>query len=918
MAKFTGVRFYVREKNKWTYLLNLRAGFDASFVLDKTTDSANIVLGLANEPTWLKINSWVALFIKADEDYPTFNDDGTPKNHEQFIVGGYQYYKTLTGYELTVKLIEPIERFRGVLGETLSYTNQTKKVQNGIPYTRDPYNYYTALKRWLQVTPANTDDFGADGEERMASGHAWWNRLKILDKEFLSDIPFADDTFNEMSLYDVLFNVYDSGTGRTPVAYFDIQPTLSEELNETSDPKHPKVALPRNVERDEYLLKFVRQDGLDKPMLEWKDLTANKGRGEVCSGVMKREDGANYATGLVSNVTNLSPNTSVTFPAEVLYAVPEALADVRSVINDNYFKVATDNWGLVLPYNIKNVISLKKIMLSGYERLNYDELKGGHITKADVVDIEVLEKKEYDAYAHDLSSDPSISWYREGENIVYLRDYSSEDPNNRTIISDAILYQVIYEPLIDARIMVGDDEYVQQVNQTSSQVDSEKFGKFMTDYLAGMSKADYTIQRTTEHPERYLEYLGRIVNRDGKTYMITNVALRNRNLQYDVFFQLNENHVRKNMAYQAPQTIRQNTAIQYSNIQDRKIVITDELNISLKRKSNITKPRYLKYRTPVISALLDDNVDSYPYGGIVPRQFYPQVTAILNESKEKDQNNNPIQVRLLCPIVRAVVGNTINFTVCMRDNAIAGKVKHADSFSTGLENAVQDVSYFQRFISQVPLLYTGPFGDIEKTSLTVGRVLKQTEISKTDRLDDYLDVKNFYNAMLSSPLYFDGAISNELVDINGLNIKKDVLEMYNVTYSLKVNCHDGIELCSSFLSKSRLMNAKEKSLYATVKVYFFDKHISSNETLSSLKEKSFNMQYVSKENISRELSKRTMEYLEKEGEVTFSWNEYPPKMPASLMFTYTDLDDVEEKIMIVNLDDEKLKEVARQSITIYF
>lgn len=38
----------------------------------------------------------------------------------------------------------------------------------------------------------------------------------------------------------------------------------------------------------------------------------------------------------------------------------------------------------------------------------------------------------------------------------------------------------------------GDEDYVQQVNQTASQVDSEKFGKFMSDYLAGMAKADYT------------------------------------------------------------------------------------------------------------------------------------------------------------------------------------------------------------------------------------------------------------------------------------------------------------------------------------------------------------------------------------------------------------------------------------------
>ena len=57
---------------------------------------------------------------------------------------------------------------------------------------------------------------------RSSANKSWYNRIKTLpDEQWLRSIPFADDTWNEMDLYRILFGKYDP-LGKTPVAYFDL------------------------------------------------------------------------------------------------------------------------------------------------------------------------------------------------------------------------------------------------------------------------------------------------------------------------------------------------------------------------------------------------------------------------------------------------------------------------------------------------------------------------------------------------------------------------------------------------------------------------------------------------------------------------------------------------------------------------
>lgn len=784
MGKFTGIRFYLREKKKWSNFLKLHAGFDASFVLDKTTDSANVSFICATEPTFLKINTWVVLFINADTNVVEFNWDGTPSNHEQFIVGGYQYYKTLAGWEVSMKLVEPIERFRGVLGETLSYTNQTSKVQNGTTYVKEPYNYYTALKRWLQVTPANTDNISRDSDRKDTNGIAWWNRITILDQSFLEGLSFADDTFNELSLYDLLFDVYDSGTGRTPVAYFDLD-------------KETKLA--RNNARDEYLLKFIVQDGTDKPIVEWNDLVAHKPFGEICTGVMKREDGANYATGLVSNVTNLSPSTTAFFPAQGFYAVPEALNATTRGTTD--LGAGAENWGLRLPYKIKHVVKLEKMEVKGYKLAGDVQVK----LQRRIADKIVKENKERDAW---LQVSEIEYFYNEGDNIVYLNDYKYEKPNDYDFKFRVAswLYRIEYVPLIDARICVGDSEYVQQINQTATQVDSDKFGKFMGNYLAGMGKADYTIQRTTEKPQDYINLIGSRVKRDGKMFMITNVAFRNRNFQYDVFFQLNENHLRKNMSYQAPQNIRSNTAIQYDNISDRRTNFDVKLSMGLKPVERLANLNKIIPNTAVVLNIFGVNCDE---------SFFPQAANITNKFVLKSQDASESKANdeeFTIPIIRFSTNNQVSINIQFYDNATAGVKREVEKKGS---------DPFYRVNNQIPVLYTDPFGEVSGTKIELVNVAGGAFFDiDAEALQDYDDNYNYVLTEFNRTLNMQNATAtpkghasvNKLVlsSNNFINLQKDMHEKYNITFTMLLDGGEVIVFENDALQYSRLISSQNE------------------------------------------------------------------------------------------------------------
>ncbi|MDR1940044.1 MAG: hypothetical protein LBQ40_04535 [Clostridiales bacterium] len=261
------------------------------------------------------------------------------------------------------------------------------------------------------------------------------------------------------------------------------------------------------------------------------------------------------------------------------------------------------------------------------------------------------------------------------------------------------------EPLIDCRIEIGDNAYAQQVNQTAAQPASDKFGKFLENYLQGMGKYDILIGKTYGKPSDFIGHFGaRVFGDDGKEYIVTNMSYVNRNWDYDVVYQLNENHARKNNSYQAPQSIRENTAIPLSGIKERKTFIKQKIKISLKAPID-TPPEndnsFLIDKKILLSALIPNMVDS---------KYYPQIAAVYPTS-----DNAPIiNPKLLANIAQFTVGNMVCVNLKFYDNAEAGKRKVNETHYGASDPNDDDnnTDYLTDISEQIPMVFTNAFGEV--------------------------------------------------------------------------------------------------------------------------------------------------------------------------------------------------------------
>lgn len=897
------IQIFNRSTGQWSEKYSQTAGFSESWVIDKTTDSSkDWRIDIKGEtPPNIQPNDWVRiLHVATKEETMTYDSNGIPTNSTQYLIKDvncdyfWQSKKWIVGFTLK----EPIERFNGVHGETLSFTNQTQKAYDGTTYYKAPYNHYTALRRWLMVTPANCDSYTAEaqaiksgkilGGETLrvytdaalggyqgsnfsisiyeagspdlvlcdvyingtfyqqkyiaATGEtipyadfnlpvtvgyaltdypvgikyieqypqssdniSWYNRIKVLDSDWLKTLSFADATYNELNLYNVLMDNFDASTGRTPVAYFDIDPVTD---------------LPRNLDRDEYLLKFERQDGFDKPIIDFSTLKANN------IGYSITQESGNYATGLVCNAENISAASVVNYPAQGLYAVPEVDTDNRTLTS---YIAEGENWILKVPFPIKSVKLLKKVLIEGEISEPIVNIYSGNFTTIIADRSEYIrEKQEYLAAEPD-SEGARYYWYKQGENVIHLREVYY-DTNYKTVV-----YYIEYEPLISCRLLIGDTEYQQQINQTASQIDAEKFSKYVNEYLNGMNKADITIGR---HYKRFFDFenlIGSRVAYGSKTYMITQVAYKNIGLAgYDVFMQLNENHTRKNNAYNAPQTIRTNTAIATENIKNRQTAIKQVVKIGTTPQT-ATGYQFLTNKDIAISALKPNTVDS---------KYYPQVALFKGYSKLFTNSNltasSNFEITKLATVAKFQFGKQVNLVTTFFDNADAGKYKEMN-ITGGDENVLGDVGDAKY---QAPTLYTDPYGENQIINIIFSSISQDalSEISlsfedlsySSQEVAEYNSYIKLLKNIASIPNVDSATIteleSNASVEVENQIYLKDMLEKFNNNVIIEYKGTDVI-VCDSLVSLSRLLNQIDN--HNVVKVRFFDRAKSENDDVTT-------------------------------------------------------------------------------------
>lgn len=809
------LQIYNRKANYWGDKYPLNVGYQENWVLDKTTDSASdikikvpfeSVAYPHTKPLEWGIMDWVRI-VHEDGD-ATYNANGTPKNHSQYVISAIQLVevKRYEYYWVTLELAEPIERFKGIIGEVLTYTNGITVVMQNQPLTIN-YNHLTALERWLRLTPSNFDNYNTGYQRK--HNKSWFNRITLIDNSdtFLSNLPFADTTINGLSLYELLMDIYDSSTGRTPVAYFDID--ISTDTA-------------KNTARDEYLLNFERQDGYDKEPIQYDDLV------DKASQVMHNKTLDNYATGLISDVENLTGAGAIEYPSHTTYAVPEVDTLDRELLVTPYKEEQgakpTDYWVVQTPYPIKNILKLTEIEISKARQFTTSITTGPYIDKITRVisNKAIYEEQEYKALNISDFSDNELYWYTNGDNKIHIRKYFSTE----TSIVDNTgatpvwktrpnwLIQIEYEPLINARIDMGNREYQLPINQTSSQVDADKYADFLENYLQGMNKADVLIQKTFYNFNEFSDIIGRRVLKDNRVFMVTAVSYKNRNKQYDVAMQLNENHFRKSNSYEAGQEVKTIKGIPLENIKERQIAVKMRVEVGLSSAEASTNESGLLGSTSHITSALDN------YGSTGVHLIRPTIKYSASFIQDKD---------FLLPVTKFAMGNQVCVNAKFIDNTEIGKSKGLYTSATGATKVMFESPYveYTRTAKQMPIIYPDAWGQVRAIQWRLMGLsarplnLGTTTISRTqanqaeyDQFD--LEQRNLLTAMRELPKYpnLSEYTYYNIVTTGDQLILKGALESINVTFIWEIIAeNNGFIIHDNFAKNSSLLSNDDGDRY---------------------------------------------------------------------------------------------------------
>lgn len=797
-------QFFDRDTGQWSAMLSPQIGFGETFVQDETTDdgSLNFKWRSSTKPN-IQHMQWARIlhFHKGDNMVATYDEDGLPLNHNQYVIGDFQMAqsKDKSYWLAKLSLLEPIERMRFVVGETLAFTNQTSKTVtdgsgNTVTYVKEPYNHLTALERFLKVTPANCDNY--DEGYNPHNNKSWYNRIKILDKYFLQNIPFDSDSFTEPDLYTILFK-YDKSTGRTPCMFFDM---------------NPETDLPRNLNRDEYILKFLRQDGFDKPVLNLADITAN------AQNVTYKSSLSNFATGVVSNVENLVTGSNLAFPSRNFWAAPELNSTQRDTTSAN---TPDSGWGIRFPCPIKRINKISKLTC----RLQNREVRLGHeysvnTSREDGLEKYCFEEQEYiNLTENDLSSLPDVFHYTEGDDFLYIKNYYYTKRLN------SLWYYIEFEPLLKPKIEIGDIDYQAIYNQVDSQVDVFKYYRYLYKYLQSMSKCDLTIIKKHYHPDDMYEVGSLVYDEEtGKKYMITGSSYQNLNRELLAVYQLNENHFRRNNSVKANKAIRSNVAISYDNLKERKTCLKETYSISF---NNIGDNTSVNLRKKIFSCLQSDFTFQ-----TVDR---PQVAIIRALSQLKTSNGAVVDFKryIDIPLNIFYASNALIFNITTIANSYIGMSKIIENYENVGSGYASD--FKGAVISQNPVIYTDPFGEIKNIDIYFTNLLLynwyegqgNVTLSKTEyeRIYSEIDTVAAYPSIDSN--LAENLILDSVYSKTNVQLEKDMLEILNVSIVFEVATSSDIILFDNMFKLSAFNGYSDNY---NITVYGFSQNKSLNDS----------------------------------------------------------------------------------------
>ncbi len=307
-----------------------------------------------------------------------------------------------------------------------------------------------------------------------------------------------------------------------------------------------------------------------------------------------------------------------------------------------------------------------------------------------------------------------------------------------------------------------------------------------------MNKSDLTFTKKHWHFNEIYEVGSRVYDeKENKTYMITGVSYQNFNFELLAIYQLNENHFRRSNTVRASKAIRDNVAIDYTNLKNRKISISKEFCIS--------------------DSLSESNEQDCKFifnPFLTHKEKIPQCVLIKILSRLIKNDNEIINYEkyFILPVVSVLENNCMNFIFNFKDNALIGKDKNIrEKLWSENPGGTNSNITFRVYCpeSQTDVLYTDPFGCVDKLELQLcanPQDLTDIEIENGNvSKEDFEKYVSNYKRLSKVTLDEESinAMNENAIYSYNLNIFKDSLEKPIISLAMR-NKNNDIVLTSSY------------------------------------------------------------------------------------------------------------------------
>lgn len=600
-------------------------------------------------------------------------------------------------WKQTIVLIEPIEIFKGY------YLDNATVTQPINPDSHHPkQSLYDVLTRILKIspTPRYRQLYGTVIDASGFYDNIIFKQGAWLDKFQMTESP--EFVFTEATRYDALVEIG---------LFLDMQPKLEFDEN-------GKLVL--YFEELEYMAK--QNYTIDKPLIE-----------EV------QQPLTNYASEVVSKISNLNITDAVVYPGEGLGIYPNA--------PEGSYNITEDNAIITLPHKIQRVVKLE-IRFSvnpSYDWIDHTE--------------HCLEYGEWSSLPPNTEDRGKIYYHYNDNKLQNLRSYFTEQITKNPFIDNphgfvrGLLFRVTYIPIVDTKITVGNGASTHHTviyNQSGNIIDNRAYAEHLRNYIKRMKHGDYVVTQRYNN-FREIPEVGHLVNGE---YVITNISYSKYPTYYDVTLQLAKEHTRRAEFIRAKEEIR-NWEIPADKTVERMITVKEKMYLrfgagdrQIENKTSIVRD------TPSIRRLIPVLAnDPNPRTGAT---FWLLV-------KTADGSTIP----LCMTAVDSTFGTSRLFSFKAPHNVVMGQSKSTSAPELPTK--------------QVGVVYTDRFGAVESMDIGISFSQSHNEI---------------YDFALNYPLSTHSKVNEMLnyritIRLDDLEVQKDPREILGFIYQLELAPENG-------------------------------------------------------------------------------------------------------------------------------